>query len=441
MLSGVTTDLDGNARFVDDPGTTDTGNGTAPIVDMGVYEYWPAIFVDADAIGANDGTNWANAYNYLKDALAVAQDGDEIWVAEGIYKPDQGGGIVPGNRYATFQLKNGVTIKGGYTGYGEEVPNQRNVGLYKTILSGDLDGNDVENIDPCDLLGHPSRAENSYQVVTGSATDGTAVLEGFTITGGNADGSYPRDIGGGMYNYAGSPTLTNCTFSGNSALNYGGAMYNTGYSSPMLTNCTFRDNAVTDSGGGMFNDEHSSPTVTNCTFTGNSAGNYGGGMHNSESSSPTLTNCILWADSAPNEPEIYNSLSTPTVTYSDIEGCGGSGGGWDPNCGADGGGNIDDDPLFIGPNGPDAIPGTADDGDANVHNVHLLGRSPCINSGDPSGDYSGQVDIDGQTRVAYSRVDMGADEVFPIAGDFEPDGDVDFADFAIFAGHWLAGVE
>ncbi|HIJ54415.1 MAG TPA: hypothetical protein HPP66_14890, partial [Planctomycetes bacterium] len=92
------------------------------------------------------------------------------------------------------------------------------------------------------------------------------------------------------------------------------------------------------------------------------------------------------------------------------------------------------DPLFVDANGPDGIAGTEDD------NVHLRGYSPCINAGDPGGDYSGQVDVDGQPRVAYGRVDMGADEVFPAAGDFEPDGDVDFADFAIFAGNWLLGV-
>jgi len=56
----------------------------------------------------------------------------------------------------------------------------------------------------------------------------------------------------------------------------------------------------------------------------------------------------------------------------------------------------------------------------------------------PGGDYSGQVDVDGQPRVAYGRVDMGADEVYPIAGDVEPDGDVDFLDFAE---NWLAGLE
>ena len=51
------------------------------------------IYVDANAAGANNGSSWANAYNYLQDALADATvSGDDIWVAKGMYKPDQGGG-------------------------------------------------------------------------------------------------------------------------------------------------------------------------------------------------------------------------------------------------------------------------------------------------------------------------------------------------------------
>ena len=123
------------------------------------------IYVDADASGANDGSSWADAYNYLQDALADANSGDEIHVAqdaltdassalkpleisvaEGIYTPDSNsadpGGS--GDRTATFQLINGVTLKGGYAGFGEPEPNAHDVELYETILSGDLDGNDID---------------------------------------------------------------------------------------------------------------------------------------------------------------------------------------------------------------------------------------------------------------------------------------------------------
>ena len=145
------------------------------------------IFVDADATGANDGSSWADAYNYLQDALADANLDDEIHVAQGIYKPDQGVNQTPGDRTETFQLKNGVSIKGGYAGFGESDPNARDIELYETILSGDLygdDGPDFANND-----------ENSYHVVTSIRTDETAVLDGFTITAGNAWRSAKR--GGG----------------------------------------------------------------------------------------------------------------------------------------------------------------------------------------------------------------------------------------------------
>ena len=198
-------------------------------------------YVDADADGANDGSSWADAYNYLQNALAVAENGDEIHVAQGIYKPDQGVGITPGDREATFQLINGVAIKGGYAGLGEPDPNARNIEVYETILSGDLSGDDIEVADPRDLLTELTRVENSYHVITGSWTDVTAVVDGFIITGGYANGSNENRYGGGMYNDSGSPTVANCTFSENSA-HHSGGMYNFG-GSPTLINCTFTGNS------------------------------------------------------------------------------------------------------------------------------------------------------------------------------------------------------
>ena len=146
------------------------------------------IYVDIDRPGGS-GTSWTNAYKYLQDALTDAGASAkpvEIRVARGTYKPDRGGGKTPGDREAAFQLINGVTIKGGYAGYGEPNPDARDIDLYETILSGDLGSNDAAVGDPCDLLTEPTRGENSYHVLRGSNTDATAVLDGFTITAGYA---------------------------------------------------------------------------------------------------------------------------------------------------------------------------------------------------------------------------------------------------------------
>jgi len=135
--------------------------------------------------------------------------------------------------------------------------------------------------------------------------------------------------GGGMYNY-GHPTVTNCTFTGNEA-NDGGGMANENRSSPTVTNCTFSGNSATNYGGGMRNTRSSIPTVTNCTFSGNSAGRTGGGMYNG-GSNPTVTNCILWGNSPQQIAEEYSSGTF--VTYSNVQG------GWL------GLGNISADPCF-----------------------------------------------------------------------------------------------
>ncbi|MHC4314737.1 MAG: right-handed parallel beta-helix repeat-containing protein [Planctomycetota bacterium] len=228
-------------------------------------------------------------YRYLQNALGAAVSGDEIRVAQGIYRPDEDSAhpTGTGSRTATFRLKNGVVITGGYAGFGQPVPDARDPNTHETILSGDLLGNDGPDF--------ANNYENSYHVVTGSGTDATAVLDGFTITAGNANENknVPRGCGGGMYNQYGSPTVTNCIFSGNSA-SKGGGMYNNN-SSPTVTNCTFSGNSVYQ-GGGMYNND-SSPTVTNCTFSGNSSSWTGGGMRNWESS-PTVTNCMFSGNSS-----------------------------------------------------------------------------------------------------------------------------------------------
>jgi len=285
------------------------------------------IYVDDDANGANDGTSWADAYIFLQDVLTAArtvQKPVEIRVARGIYKPDQGVFQTLGDRRATFQLINGVAIKGSHAGFGEPEPNARDIDLYKTILSGDLNGDD----EPYFM----NNSENSYHVVMGSRTDETAILEGFTITAGNADLILGSQGGGGMRNEYGSPKLANLTFSSNTTQprwggSGGGGMYNAD-SSPIMNNCDFTGNITNESGGGMYN-ERSNPRLVECTFSYNYS-ERGGGMGNSYSS-PIMSNCSFIGNTVDlSGGGIYNSQSNPrlvecTFIYNWADGGGGMG--------------------------------------------------------------------------------------------------------------------
>ena len=323
------------------------------------------IYVDDDATGVNDGTSWENAYVFLQDALANAETGEKpimIHVAQGTYTPDKGVGQIPGDREATFQLINGVTLKGGFAGLGEPDPNACDAGQYKSVLSGDLNADDDPNI--------TNIWDNSFHVVTTSGTQWTAMLEGLTITGGNADGPCPYNNGGGIYNVEGRPTLTNCTLSRNSTTGNGGGMYNCSASQPNLTNCLFICNSAIN-GGGMENLDTSQPILTNCTFSANIAENTGGGISNLNDNQSTLINCILWGD-IPDEIRGESAY----VLYSDIEG------GWS----GVGMGNLDIDPLFADPDKGDyhlkSQSGRFDPNSGSwvIDNV----TSPCIDAGDPS---------------------------------------------------------
>ncbi len=242
------------------------------------------------------GSTWAAACALQHALNDIAAPGDELWVAAGVYKPTTGG-----DRAATFQLLTGVAIYGGFAGT-ETARSQRDWTANLTILSGEI--------------GAAGNSDNSYHVVTGSGTDNTAILDGFTMTGGNANGSgADENIGGGMVNYYGSPTIQNTILSNNSALEKGGGMFND-HSSPTLTGVTFDENTAGGTGGGMSN-SYSHPILTRVTFNANSVtGGNGGAMYN-DYSSPTLTSVTFSANSATagNGGAMYNDLdSQPTLT-------------------------------------------------------------------------------------------------------------------------------
>ncbi len=316
-------------------------------------------YVKPVASGNGNCSSWANACT-LQSALNQAVNG-EIWAAVGTYKPTD----LATSRDIAFRLRTGVSVYGGFAGT-ETSRDQRDPEANLTILSGDIDNNDI-NTDGnnvaetyADIVGN-----NSYHVVVGATG---ATLDGFTVTAGNANvGTWPDTTsgGGGMLNYTDtSPVVSNIIFSGNSAVEAGGGMLNytnssptvtnvtfvgnlakTGggmnnyYSSPTLTNGTFSNNsaeagggminnnssptvtnvtfsaneATITSGGGMFNYSNSSPTLMNVTFNTNSAV-YGGGMLNEANSSPTLTSVTFSGNSASFGGGMYNKHGNPTVT-------------------------------------------------------------------------------------------------------------------------------
>jgi parallel beta-helix repeat protein len=269
-----------------------TDSNYRPFLEVG----YGTIYVDVNAAGSNNGTSWTNAFNKLQDALAVASSGVQIWVADGTYKPDQGGGKTLGDRTATFQLINGVSIYGGFAG-GETALAQRDWQNNPTILSGDIG-----------TVGNSS--DNSYHILTGVTE---ALLDGFIIRDGNANGSYPNDSGAGIYNSSASPTLANCTLTANSAAQYAGAMYNTNDSDPLLSNCSLTYNSAII-GGGICNYNGSDPTLTDCVISNNST-QYGAGMFNYQSSNPKLTRCTLTANTATSMGgAITNNMSAPRLT-------------------------------------------------------------------------------------------------------------------------------
>ena len=271
-----------------------------------------AIYVDDSTSGTNNGSSWINAYNNLQDALNEARytsGSVEIRVAQGTYRPDRGFGQQPGDREATFGLLNNVALFGGYAGHGSSDPDARNIELYETILSGDLQDNDMEVASPADMAGNLTRAENCYHVVTANGTGATAVLDGFTITAGQDDRKEcfeegPDIIcmcmayGAGIYNDGGSPTIRNCKIEWNSAYTvdfhmgeaYGGGMFNKNNANPALSNCTFAYNYANDGGGLSNKDSH--PILNECTFIHNSSDFQGAAIGNDQAN-PELIDCVI----------------------------------------------------------------------------------------------------------------------------------------------------
>ena len=219
-------------------------------------------YVDVTATGANNGSSWTDAFSGaggLTAALAASVSGDEIWVADGTYTPS-----TSGVRGTSFTFKNGVTVYGGFAG-GETSVAQRNFVANVTILSGDLAGNDGANV----------FTDNSFHVLNGAGSNSTAIYDGFTVRGGNANSAANDDRGGGILCLAGAnPTLRNCIFTANRCTFGGGAGY-INSASPTFLSCTFDANLGSNFGGAFDMANGVGATFDRCVFKNNSAARAG----------------------------------------------------------------------------------------------------------------------------------------------------------------------
>ncbi len=416
--------------------------------------------------GSGDGSSWANASGDLQ-AIINTPGVTEVWVAKGTYKPmaDPSGNTNPSDaRFKTFVMRNGVGIYGGFAGSETEL-SQRDWKNNLTTLSGDFNDNDVIS-GSGGTLSITGNGENSYNVILNfeNGLDHTALLDGFTITGGNANkGGIKHGHGGGVNNLESSPAFANCTFTGNASSSAGGGMANWG-STIVLTNCHFSKN-IAGSGGGLFSTSivpaPSKVTLTNCSFTGNYAnissgggmhsissgplpnvytlinvsfrGNYarsfGGGLSSQSSATATLSNCIF-ANNRSNSQGggMYNGNCSPELTNCSFSG----------NTARDAGGGIHnfsnahpmlkncilwenssevagDSPKisfsiikggFEGTGNFDTDPLFVD---AASGDLRLQLCSPAIDAGTETVDMT-QKDLDGNVRFVGHTIDMGAYE-------------------------------
>ena len=425
-------------------------------------------YVDGSAIGANNGTDWANAYVSLEDAVADAHNDptiDTILVAQGTYFPSTIAGAGSNPRDRTFLFtRDGLAVLGGYPSGG----GVRDIVNNLTVLNGDLD-----------VIG--DNADNALHIMVAVGTitqalDSTLVIDGFTFINGNANISSgniingmnaARSNGGAIYTYYSGIKISNCTFKYNNA-EYGGAIF-AKESIAIISNCSFKYNNASLNGGALdnvnsglkinnasFTDNtantggaiafHSStftPQVLNTIFAGNEVSGWGGAIYNNESS-PEFINCLFYGNKAVAGGALGNYLNAaPVFINTTIAGNYGTNSGGAMysstdveavlmNCIVyDNSSGIDNDASSSYSHFYSLVQGNLSTSNGNLNgftndplfetspsfltapfssggDYHLENSSPCINSGDNNSvPVDLLFDLAGNDRITENIVDMG----------------------------------
>jgi predicted outer membrane repeat protein len=267
-------------------------------------------YVNHAATGANNGTSWANAYTRLELALAAAQPNDQIWIAKGMYYPTTSST----NRLASFVLKDQVALYGGFAGT-ETTLNQRSSAVHRTILSGDIDKNDIHEdgivTDTSNITG-----TNSYHVIFANNLSNGARIDGLYITAGWANGSSDDGYGAGILSIESKLTLHETYLLGNRAVN-GGGLY-LGRGQAIISSASMQNNEATQYGGAIYNDD-AALEISTSNFEQNKATGTGvGGAIYTFDGSITGTSLKFHENSAASGGAIYSVASDITFDQSEF---------------------------------------------------------------------------------------------------------------------------
>ncbi|MCP4601743.1 MAG: hypothetical protein GY847_14710 [Proteobacteria bacterium] len=367
----------------------------------------------------NDGYRWDSAKKTIQKGIDSA--GCEVWVAKGTYKTSD-----RNERSDVFKLKSGIKVYGGFSGE-ETKREQRDFRKNVTVLDGNIGDPELQS-------------DNAYHVVV-IVDDGTSRedggtytgpgdtrLDGFVITGGNANDIGFLGYGGGMLNRGNDSLVVNCTFEHNSSIIAGGGLYNGHDASTDIVNCIFRNNMSSENGGGVYNHWNSTTHITNSLFYSNTADGLGGAMHDEITTETKVSSCTFTNNQANTGGGAISAVSrdsTAVMAYNSII--------WDNGPDQIYAIDLNDNPAYL--NASSCFVKKDDNVNSGVgvldkdnpgldKDFQLSSTSRCIGSGDQAvlpkdiADLDGDgkidetlpVDLGGRNRIAGSIVDIGAYE-------------------------------